>query len=253
MRLVSRLKHPFALVAQGFALGGLLFFATHSDRLGIGPGAALPADEAPDDEEDERDEDRAEPVARVRDRIVHYHHHRSQSRPQQPGGVGPGPARLRRCRRFRPRRHRRSSARARTCRPRRLLTTRRRGRYVLHQLDVAVVAEALHVTPEDLERIRAALSLRGEHLTRRRPSVFVEHDAVAFRQCDVAVFDGIVRPEGHIQFVRNQPRCRLVFGHRREQPGLAQPARAAALLTFDRIPWSWRRPSVSAAGPGCRM
>jgi len=48
MRLVSRLKHPFALVAQGFALGGLLFFATHSDRLGTGASAAPASAAAPE-------------------------------------------------------------------------------------------------------------------------------------------------------------------------------------------------------------
>ncbi|MEW6099414.1 MAG: FadR/GntR family transcriptional regulator [Pseudomonadota bacterium] len=36
-------------------------------------------------------------------------------------------------------------------------------------------------TPEDLERIRAALSLRGEQRNRRRRSVFVEHDLAFHR------------------------------------------------------------------------
>ncbi len=40
-----------------------------------------------------------------------------------------------------------------------------------------------------------------------------------------------------------------VYGRR----GLPQPARAEAFRTCDRMPWSWRSPSVSAAGPGCRM
>lgn len=29
MRTLKKLQHPFALVAQGFVLGGILFFATH--------------------------------------------------------------------------------------------------------------------------------------------------------------------------------------------------------------------------------
>jgi hypothetical protein len=33
MSVRKKLQNPFALVAQGFVLGGLLFFATHSERL----------------------------------------------------------------------------------------------------------------------------------------------------------------------------------------------------------------------------
>lgn len=33
MRWMNRLQHPFALVAQGFVLGGILFFATHPSSL----------------------------------------------------------------------------------------------------------------------------------------------------------------------------------------------------------------------------
>lgn len=35
--------------------------------------------------------------------------------------------------------------------------------------------------------------------------------------------------------------------------GLSQPAPAEGFRTCDRMPWSCRSPSVSAAGPGCRM
>ena len=33
MALLRRLQNPFALVAQGFVLGGILFFATHPASL----------------------------------------------------------------------------------------------------------------------------------------------------------------------------------------------------------------------------
>ena len=33
MKLLKKLQNPFALVGQGFLLGGILFFATHADSL----------------------------------------------------------------------------------------------------------------------------------------------------------------------------------------------------------------------------
>lgn len=30
MKVLKKLQNPFALIAQGFVLGGLLFFATHA-------------------------------------------------------------------------------------------------------------------------------------------------------------------------------------------------------------------------------
>ena len=33
MKLLKKLQHPFALVAQGFVLGGILFFAMHPESL----------------------------------------------------------------------------------------------------------------------------------------------------------------------------------------------------------------------------
>jgi hypothetical protein len=33
MSVWNKLQNPFALVAQGFVLGGILFFATHSEAL----------------------------------------------------------------------------------------------------------------------------------------------------------------------------------------------------------------------------
>ena len=44
MKLLKKMQNPFALVGQGFALGGVLFFATHSESLFA---SASPADSAP--------------------------------------------------------------------------------------------------------------------------------------------------------------------------------------------------------------
>lgn len=41
MRLLNKLQNPWALVAQGFVLGGLIFFATHADSI---RAASAPAD-----------------------------------------------------------------------------------------------------------------------------------------------------------------------------------------------------------------
>jgi hypothetical protein len=40
MTFWKKLQNPYALVAQGFVLGGLLFFATHSESLAAPPAAA---------------------------------------------------------------------------------------------------------------------------------------------------------------------------------------------------------------------
>ncbi len=40
MKFWNKLNNPYALVAQGFILGGLLFFATHSESLAA-PSAAI--------------------------------------------------------------------------------------------------------------------------------------------------------------------------------------------------------------------
>ena len=37
MKLWKKLQNPYALVAQGFVLGGLIFFATHSESLAAAP------------------------------------------------------------------------------------------------------------------------------------------------------------------------------------------------------------------------
>jgi hypothetical protein len=37
MKLWKKLQNPFALVAQGFVLGGLLFLATHSESIAAAP------------------------------------------------------------------------------------------------------------------------------------------------------------------------------------------------------------------------
>ena len=44
MKLLKKMQNPFALVGQGFVLGGLLFFAIHPESLLASPG---PADSAP--------------------------------------------------------------------------------------------------------------------------------------------------------------------------------------------------------------
>lgn len=42
MNIWKKLQNPFALVGQGFVLGGALFFATHADSISAAP-AATPA------------------------------------------------------------------------------------------------------------------------------------------------------------------------------------------------------------------
>jgi hypothetical protein len=37
MKLWKKLQNPFALVAQGFVLGGLIFLATHSESIAAAP------------------------------------------------------------------------------------------------------------------------------------------------------------------------------------------------------------------------
>jgi len=37
MKFWKKLQNPFALVAQGFVLGGLLFLATHSESIAAAP------------------------------------------------------------------------------------------------------------------------------------------------------------------------------------------------------------------------
>ena len=44
MKFIGKLKNPFALVAQGFVLGGLVFFATHSETFAA---SAAPTDAPP--------------------------------------------------------------------------------------------------------------------------------------------------------------------------------------------------------------
>ena len=39
MKWLERLQNPFALVGQGFFLGGVLFFATHPESLLAAPAA----------------------------------------------------------------------------------------------------------------------------------------------------------------------------------------------------------------------
>jgi len=44
MKVRKALQNPFALVAQGFVLGGILFLATHAESLLAAPAApAAPA------------------------------------------------------------------------------------------------------------------------------------------------------------------------------------------------------------------
>ena len=44
MKWLERLQNPFALVGQGFFLGGVLFFATHPESLLAAPAPAPAAD-----------------------------------------------------------------------------------------------------------------------------------------------------------------------------------------------------------------
>jgi hypothetical protein len=37
MKIWKKLQNPFALVGQGFVLGGVLFFATHVDSISASP------------------------------------------------------------------------------------------------------------------------------------------------------------------------------------------------------------------------
>ena len=43
MKLLKKMQNPFALVGQGFVLGGILFFATHTESLLAAPAPADPA------------------------------------------------------------------------------------------------------------------------------------------------------------------------------------------------------------------
>ena len=43
MKIWKKLQHPFALVGQGFVLGGILFFATHVDSIQASPAPASQA------------------------------------------------------------------------------------------------------------------------------------------------------------------------------------------------------------------
>ena len=40
MKIWKKLQNPFALVGQGFVVGGILFFATHTDSLQASPAPA---------------------------------------------------------------------------------------------------------------------------------------------------------------------------------------------------------------------
>lgn len=40
MKLLKKLQNPYVLVAQGFVLGGLIFFATHGESIAA-PAAAM--------------------------------------------------------------------------------------------------------------------------------------------------------------------------------------------------------------------
>lgn len=44
MKLWKSLQNPFALVGQGFVLGGILFFATHPESLLASPPAPQAAE-----------------------------------------------------------------------------------------------------------------------------------------------------------------------------------------------------------------
>ena len=44
MKWLERLQNPFALVGQGFLLGGVLFFATHPESLLAAPAPAPAAE-----------------------------------------------------------------------------------------------------------------------------------------------------------------------------------------------------------------
>ena len=43
MKFLKKMQNPYALVGQGFVLGGILFFATHPESLLADPGVARPA------------------------------------------------------------------------------------------------------------------------------------------------------------------------------------------------------------------
>jgi hypothetical protein len=43
MNLWKKLQNPFALVGQGFVLGGLIFFATHGGSLQASGAAGVPS------------------------------------------------------------------------------------------------------------------------------------------------------------------------------------------------------------------
>jgi hypothetical protein len=43
MNVLKKLQNPFALAGQGFVLGGILFFATHSSSLEASPTSQLAA------------------------------------------------------------------------------------------------------------------------------------------------------------------------------------------------------------------
>jgi hypothetical protein len=44
MSFWKKLQNPFALVGQGFVLGGLIFFASHAGSLQAAPGSSAPAE-----------------------------------------------------------------------------------------------------------------------------------------------------------------------------------------------------------------
>ena len=98
-------------------------------------------------------------------------------------------------------------------------------------------------TPEDLERIRAALSLRGEHLNRRRPSVFVEHD-LAFHR---AVVDAAHNPALAKLYAFFERAVRQTVRATLEMGGLPEPDYLAHVAVCDAIARRNEAAAVDAA------
>ncbi|AKJ26925.1 GntR family transcriptional regulator [Caldimonas brevitalea] len=98
-------------------------------------------------------------------------------------------------------------------------------------------------TPEDLEVMRAALSLRGEHPHKRRRSVFVEHD-LAFHRAVVEAAHNPALAKLYAFFeraVRSTVRATL------EVQGLPEPDYAAHVRVFEAIAERDAEAAVQAA------
>lgn len=98
-------------------------------------------------------------------------------------------------------------------------------------------------TPEDLQALRAALSLRGAQVNKRRRSVFVEHD-LAFHR---AVVDAAHNPALTKLYAFFERAVRSTVRATLEVEGLPEPDYEAHLRVFDAIERRQPQAAVEAA------